>query len=73
MKDLIFGTIVFALITIYFAIYSWNKAKKAEENNQNLSEGERSLLGVAASGMSIGFALTLFFLYATVKGIINQN
>ena len=73
MRDLILATILFALMTIYLAIYSWNKAKKAEENNQNLSEEERSLFGVAASGMSLGFALTLFFLYATVKGIVNQN
>lgn len=73
MKDLIFGTIVFALITICLAIYSWNKVKKAKENNQNLSEEDRSLFEVAASGMSLGFVLTLFFLYATVKGIINQN
>lgn len=58
MRDLILATILFALMTIYLAIYSWNKPKKAEENNQNLSEEERSLLGVAASGMSIGFALT---------------
>ena len=73
MRDLILATIVFALMTIYLAIYSWNKVKKAEENNQNLSEEERSLFGVAVSGMSLGFALTSFFLYATVKGVINQN
>lgn len=73
MRDLILATILFALMTIYLAIYSWNKVKKAEENNQNLSEEERFLFGIAASGMSLGFALTLFFLYATVKGIFNQN
>ena len=38
MRDLILATIVFALMTIYLAIYSWNKVKKAEENNQNLSD-----------------------------------
>ena len=73
MRDLILATIVFALITIYLAIYSWNKVKKAEENNQNLSEEERSLFGIAASGMSFGVVLTSFFLYATVKDIITQN
>ena len=73
MRDLILATIVFALMTIYLAIYSWNKVKKAEENNQNLSDEERSSFGIAVLGMSFGVVLTSFFLYATVKGVINQN
>lgn len=73
MRDLILATIVFALMTIYLAIYSWNKVKKAEENNQNLSDEERSSFGIAVLGMSFGVVLTSFFLYATVKDIITQN
>nr|WP_314045843.1 hypothetical protein [uncultured Leptotrichia sp.] len=73
MRDLILATIVFALMTIYLAIYSWNKVKKAEENNQNLSDEECSSFGIAVLGMSFGVVLTSFFLYATVKDIITQN
>lgn len=62
MRDLILATIVFALMTIYLAIYSWNKVKKAEENNQNLSDEERSSFGIAVLGMSFGVVLTSFFL-----------
>lgn len=73
MRDLILATILFALMTIYLAIYSRNKAKKAEENNQNLSEEERSLFGVAVLGMLMGLVLTSLLLYTTVKDVITQN
>ena len=73
MKDLIFGTIMFALITIFFGLYSWDKVKKASNNNQYLSDDDRLHFGLATLGVSFGAVLTSLFLYATVKNITNQN
>lgn len=55
MRDLILATIMFALMTIYLAIYSWNKVKKAEENNQNLSDEERSSFDFSESNGDLNY------------------